>query len=50
MFDLNGYFIKHIEEIPGKYINKDSSLVVCDYISGMTDLYALETHKQLFSI
>ena len=31
-----------------KELNQDRELVVCDYIAGMTDLYAIEKFKDLF--
>lgn len=46
-------YMKHIEQLPVEYINyieqgEDKEIVVCDYIAGMTDNYAVETAKKLF--
>ncbi|MBQ7924439.1 MAG: deoxyguanosinetriphosphate triphosphohydrolase [Clostridia bacterium] len=49
MFD---YFIKHVEKLPQSYLRlleKDGKeRVVCDYLSGMTDRYAISVFEQLF--
>ena len=46
------YFVKHPEGMPTLYRNNiDHDGVercVCDFISGMTDRYAIETYKELF--
>ncbi len=46
------YFVKNPEKMPTFYYartNEDSvERCVCDFISGMTDRYAIETYKQLF--
>ena len=46
------YFEKHPEEMPALYRNNLESdgvgRCVCDFISGMTDRYAIETYKDLF--
>jgi len=46
-------YMKHIEQLPLEYINyieqgEEKEIVVCDYIAGMTDNYAVETAKKLF--
>lgn len=46
-------YTEHIERLPQEYINfiemgEDRELVVCDYIAGMTDNYAVEMAKKLF--
>ena len=49
MFD---YFMKHIEKLPQAYLRlleKDGKeRVVCDYLSGMTDRYAISVFENLF--
>lgn len=46
------HFVKHPEEMPQLYrdnIEHDGvARCVCDFISGMTDRYAIETYKELF--
>ncbi len=46
------YFVKHPEEMPTLYRNNIETdgvaRCVCDFISGMTDRYAIETYKELF--
>jgi len=46
------YFVKHPDEIPEDYkrlIDEDGAeSAVCDYISGMTDHYAIVTYQNLF--
>ncbi len=46
------YFTRHPEEMPALYrANIDAEGVgrcVCDFISGMTDRYAIETYRRLF--
>lgn len=46
------YYIKHIEKMPGEYINiaqtDGDERAVCDYIAGMSDTYALKIFNQLF--
>ena len=47
------YFVKHYEEMPALYRNNIEhdgvERCVCDFISGMTDRYAIELYKDLFS-
>ena len=51
---LFDYYMCHNDKLPKEYIffieelKQDSELVVCDYIAGMTDLYAIEKFKDLF--
>lgn len=49
---LFGYFVKYPEQMPERYRkNIDDEGVercVCDFISGMTDRYAIETYTRLF--
>lgn len=46
------HFVKHPEEMPTLYRNNIENdgvaRCVCDFISGMTDRYAIETYKELF--
>ena len=46
------YFEQHPEEMPALYRNNLESdgvgRCVCDFVSGMTDRYAIETYKDLF--
>ena len=46
------YFMVHVDELPKGYLTnleKDGKeRVVCDYISGMTDRYAINVFEQLF--
>lgn len=46
-------YMEHIERLPEEYIRsidmgEDKEMVVCDYIAGMTDNYAVEMAKNLF--
>ncbi len=49
---LFGYFVKHPEQMPESYRRsiEDEGVerCVCDFVSGMTDRYAIETYKRLF--
>ena len=49
---LYDHFLRHPEEMPALYrdnIEQDGiGRCVCDFISGMTDRYAIETYKELF--
>ena len=46
------YFMKHVEKLPKPYYtlldNDDKERVVCDYLSGMTDRYAISVFEELF--
>jgi dGTPase len=48
--DLMDWHLAHPDEIPASYRQGEASLVVqaADYISGMTDRYAIATHERLF--
>lgn len=48
--DLVDYFIAHPAEIPDTYRHEDASPTqqAIDYVSGMTDRYALRVHDDLF--
>lgn len=50
---LYHYYMAHFDEIPASYrILKESGdreeIIVCDYISGMTDQYAVYKYRELF--
>ena len=46
------YFMKHAEKLPAPYLRtldkEDKEVVVCDYLSGMTDRYAISVFEGLF--
>ena len=46
------YFVKHPEKMPKLYVrnleNDSVERCVCDYISGMTDRYAIDLYNELF--
>ena len=46
------YYVKHLDELPVLYQsvaeNEGAERAVCDYISGMTDGYAMEVYDKLF--
>jgi dGTPase len=48
--DLMDWHLAHPDEIPDSYREHDAPLVVqaADYISGMTDRFAVATHERLF--
>ena len=48
--DLMNWHLEHPEDIPDTYQEHDAPLVVqaADYISGMTDRFALATHDRIF--
>ena len=51
---LYDYYIDHLDELPDEYReimhgrNEEPGRVVCDYISGMTDVYSVTTYEELF--
>jgi dGTPase len=47
---LMDYHLDHPEELPGSYRDTEADLVtqVADYVSGMTDRFAIATHQRLF--
>ncbi|MBE6654419.1 MAG: deoxyguanosinetriphosphate triphosphohydrolase [Ruminococcaceae bacterium] len=48
---LYEYFVTHPEEMPPEYLIDESESIerrVCDYISGMTDRYAINLFEELF--
>ena len=48
--DLVGYYLEYPHEIPETYRHNDAETLtqVLDYVSGMTDRYALRIHDELF--
>ena len=46
------YFMKNVEKLPARYLRRleqdGKERVVCDYISGMTDRYAVTVFESLF--
>ena len=47
------FYMDHIEELPAKFLKmleegEDKGRVVCDYISGMTDQYAVTKFHEHF--
>ena len=46
------YFLNHVDELPAPYKRLldeyDKETVVCDYISGMTDKYAISVFEKIF--
>jgi dGTPase len=51
---LYGYYIENVNELPQEYqhmienLGEKTERVVCDYIAGMTDQYAIATFQELF--
>ena len=52
LHSLYNYFLKHPEEMPSEYIliSKEEGVprAVCDYVSGMSDRYAIHLFRALF--
>ncbi len=53
LVDLFGYYLDHVDELPGEYKmlmdqGDSKERVVCDYIAGMSDSYAIDTFTNLF--
>ena len=46
------HYVNHIDELPAVYQSiaddEGPQRAVCDYVSGMTDSYALEVYSELF--
>ncbi len=48
------YYIEHISELPEKYRDRiergegKKEQNVCDFIAGMTDLYAVKQYQEIF--
>lgn len=53
LLELFEYYLKHLELLPEEYINmiehqnESQERVVCDYIAGMTDRFAIATFKEI---
>ena len=51
---LYDYYMKHIGELPEEYLmmmrdrDETKERTVCDYIAGMTDIYAIDRFNELF--
>lgn len=51
---LYEYYMSHTEELPEEYLDmmnergEKESRVVCDYIAGMTDIYAIDRFNEIF--
>ena len=50
---LFDYYMKHPEDMAGQYVSmieegEDAQVVVCDYIAGMTDQYAIQKYERYF--
>ena len=51
---LFDYYMNYVDKLPEEYIyfieelGQEEEVVVCDYIAGMSDLYAIEKFKDLF--
>ena len=53
VIDLFGYYMDHVEELPDEFLRlmdqgDSRERVVCDYIAGMSDGYAIDTFTDLF--
>ena len=55
--DMFGLFLAEPEVLPAEWYGRVQSLgeadrarVICDYIAGMTDRYAIEEHRRLFQL
>ena len=52
--DLFDLYVKEPDLLPKQWINfnnnQEKHIVVCDYISGMTDKYAINIHKKFFDL
>lgn len=50
--ELFGVYLNNLEQLPnttrGRLETEEAYRVICDYIAGMTDRYALEEYKKLF--
>ena len=49
---LFAYFTEHVDKLPARYLRylerDGKERVVCDYLSGMTDKYAISVFENLF--
>lgn len=54
LLDLFEYYVKHLEKLPEQYLDKikkeeeEPERIICDYIAGMTDQYAIAKFKEFF--
>ena len=54
MKNLYGYYMDHVEKLPDEYFKRmelfedTREQVVCDYIAGMTDNYAVKVFQEIF--
>lgn len=51
--DLYGYYISHMDKLPGQFLRMleegvSKEQIVCDYIAGMTDTYAIKKFEEFF--
>lgn len=52
--NLYNYYMKHLEQLPEEYLymmeirEEKAERVVCDYIAGMSDSYAIDKFEELF--
>lgn len=52
--DLYSYYLKHLEKLPESYFSmiekeeEEPKRVICDYIAGMTDQYAIAKFEEFF--
>lgn len=50
--EMYEYFMKHTERLPALYLRLGKSSpkeqIVCDYLSGMTDRYAINVFENIF--
>ena len=46
------HHLRHPEDLPASYRDNDADRVVqaADYVTGMTDRFALRTHERLFGL
>ena len=50
---LYSYYVEHIEQLPNEFLRmiengEKKEQVICDYIAGMTDNYAIKTFQEIF--
>ena len=51
---LYDYYMEHVDILPGEYLwlmkerGEKRERVVCDYIAGMSDRYAIDMFEELF--
>ena len=52
--NLYGYYMDHVEKLPDEYLGRMETFgdikeqVICDYIAGMTDNYAVKVFQEIF--